>query len=382
MNYTKSAKKDKRNNKIIELYNSGLKITEIANTLNLDRRTVTSVLKKDKTINYENTKNRLSLKTIERNNKVINLYQDKNKSIHEIADILNLDRRTISKILKDNNIEIKTLNDYTRKSRKYFFDIDVFKKIDTEEKAYWLGFLYADGDISSNGYTVSLHLQESDYKHLVKFKKFLQCENIQIEHKTYKDNKSCRLRVNSVIMNRDLQKLGCISQKSLVLKFPTLEQVPEHLIHHFLRGYFDGDGCICVSNKQAHFTIVGTPEFLNGYEYYILKTLNRQNPNKRKKSKASHDRTEFIAYAGNKQCEKIYCYLYKDATIYLDRKYQKFNSILPSQNEADNNSEIINAELSGKTVKSKDTQSEPKASSDISQGQSIDSDTSTDDRRV
>ena len=382
MNYTKKTKKDERNNKIIELYESRLKINEIANILNIDRRTVVSVLKKDKSINYESTKNRPSLKTIKRNDEVIDLYLNKNKSIHEISDILNLNRKTISKILKDNNIEIKMLNDYTKKKRKYLFDTDIFKQINTEEKAYWLGFLYADGDVSSDGYTISLHLQESDYEHLVKFKNFLQCENIKIEHKTHKGNKSCRLRIYSIIMNHDLQKLGCVPKKSLILKFPTLEQVPKHLISHFLRGYFDGDGCICISNKQAHFTIIGTPEFLNGYEYYILKTLNRQNPNKRKKSKADHNRTEFMVYAGNKQCKKKYYYLYKDATIYLDRKHQKFNSILPSQNEADNNSEIINAELSGKTIKSKDTQPEPKTNSDISQGQSIDSDTPTDDRRV
>ena len=60
--------------------------------------------------------------------------------------------------------------------------------------------------------------------------------------------------------------------------------------------------------------------------------------------------------------------------IYLDRKYEKFNMLLPSQNEADNNSEIISAELSGKTVKSNDTQPEPKANGDISQGQSIEDD--------
>ena len=126
-----------------------------------------------------------------------------------------------------------------------------------------------------------------------------------------------------------------ISIKSLILKFPTIEQVPIELIHHFMRGYFDGDGCICISNNQAYFTVIGTPEFLNGYEYYLLKTLNRTTPNKRKHTKRHHEQTEWIVYGGNKQCKKIYDYLYKDATIYLDRKKQKFISILPSQNETD-----------------------------------------------
>lgn len=378
MNYTKLTKKEERNNKIIELYKSGLKIIEIANILKIDRRTVTSVLKKEKGITYKSTKNKLSLKTIERNNKVIDLYLNENKSIHEISNILNLDRRTISKILKDNNIEIKILNDHSKKSRKHFFDINIFKQIDTEEKAYWLGFLYADGNVSSDMHTVAIQLQESDYDHLIKFRNFLQGNDIQIE--LHEKNKACRIRINSTVLSHDLQNLGCIPRKSLALKFPTLEQVPKYLIHHFLRGYFDGDGCICISNKQAHFTIVGTPEFLNGYEHYILKALGRQKPNKRKKAKVDHDRTEFIAYAGNKQCEKIYYYLYKDATIFLDRKYEKFNSILPSQNEADNNSEMISAELSEKAVTSEMAgNSSPKANGNISQAQRIDSDPLTTD---
>ena len=150
-----------------------------------------------------------------------------------------------------------------------------------------------------------------------------------------------------------------------------------------MRGYFDGDGSICYTTrkcnyKEGTFSVIGTPEFLDEYEKYILQCLNRNNPNKRDKS----GRAEAIRYGGKNQIKKIFQFLYKDATIYLQRKYDKFNIVMPSQDETDNNLEMISAELSGETVKSRDTQPEPKANSDISQGQRVDSDPSTDDRRV
>ena len=102
-----------------------------------------------------------------------------------------------------------------------------------------------------------------------------------------------------------------------------------------MRGYFDGDGSICISNNQAHFTVIGTPDFLNGYEKYLLEGINKKTPNKRRHTKRYHEQTEWIVYGGNKQCKKIYDYLYKDASVFLERKYQKFISILPSQDKTD-----------------------------------------------
>ena len=122
------------------------------------------------------------------------------------------------------------------------FDEHKFEKIDTEEKAYWLGFLDADGCIHNGrnyDYGIELGLQEQDYSHLVKFKDFIE-----------KDNKICyREKINSYryqfknkTMNKDLINLGCVPHKSLILKFPDEDQVPDNFLIPFIRGYFDGDG--------------------------------------------------------------------------------------------------------------------------------------------
>ena len=254
-------------------------------------------------------------------------------SLSQIGKQLKIDRNRLSRDLKKMGITI------TQNGQKYNYNMEIFKKIDTEEKAYWLGFLYADG--YNNGKDVELTLQESDYNHLVKFRKFIGDESIKILYK--KKTKAYRIYIHSKEIAQDLINLGCFQAKSLTLKFPTEEQVPKYLIHHFMRGYFDGDGSItsiipkkCIK-EQFGFSVIGTSEFLNKYEEYLLKGISRDinNRTNRQRRYDWSEETESIQYRGNNQVFKIFQFLYKDATIYLDRKYQKFNMLLPSQDETD-----------------------------------------------
>ena len=289
---------------------------------------------------------------------------------------------SLSKIQKEYHVSRHRLSKEFKKmgenilanGQKYNYNQNIFEQIDTEQKAYWLGFLYADGYIKSEGklHQVELALQESDYNHLITFRNFIGDDSIPINYR--KDIKAYRIVICSKKIVQDLIKLGCFQKKSYILKFPTREQIPECLIHHFMRGYFDGDGSI----TKNTVSIIGTSDFLDGYEKYLLLALNRNNPNKREHDKRWHENIQYIRYGGKKQVNKIFNFLYNNATVYLQRKYDKFN-ILPSQNETINNSEIISAELSGEPVKSRDTQPEPKANSDISQGQRIDDDPLTTD---
>ena len=67
----------------------------------------------------------------------------------------------------------------------------------------------------------------------------------------------------------DLKKLGCVEKKSSILTFPTSQQVPNNLIYHFIRGYFDGDGSICITDKNYHISFVGTENFIKElYNYF------------------------------------------------------------------------------------------------------------------
>lgn len=170
-------------------------------------------------------------------------------------------RNTISKILKENNIEIPNKN-----NKLYNYNDTIFEIIDTEEKAYWLGFLYADGNVTKRlikkenrkdkfSYQLELSLAEVDKDHLIKFGRFmfqdfneeknLKKKIIKLKEKEYI---AYKITINSKKIVEDLIKLGCVPKKSLILTYPTEEQIPFKLQHHFIRGYFDGDGCVSFNN--------------------------------------------------------------------------------------------------------------------------------------
>lgn len=242
--------------------------------------------------------------------KILDLYNN-NHTMLEISKMLGLNKKTVNSVIRINKMsKLRTC--------KYSYEKNIFKNIDTEEKAYWLGFLYAD-EYVNNEKGLELTLTEKDLEHIEKFKSFMNSTN-KIIYKS--DTKSYRFIIYSTELAQDLTRLGCFQNKSLTLKFPTEDQVPKHLIHHFMRGYFDGDGCITYNenDKTYRFSVVGNSDFLDIYEKNILKAINRKEPNKRQKEGKAYN----IRYGGNRQIKKIYDYLYKDATIYLKRKYDKF----------------------------------------------------------
>lgn len=241
------------------------------------------------------------------------------KSLRNIADQLGIDRKKLSKKFKEDGIMIRDPYKNNTGKAKRFKEVDesIFENIDTEEKAYWLGFIYADGYV--NNRQIELTLKESDYEHIKKFKSFMHSEH-KISYK--KSVKAYRITICSPKIANDLTRLGCFQCKSLTLKFPTEEQVPKHLIHHFMRGYYDGDGSITINLEKKCYliSVLGTSEFLDEYEKNILRAIGRDKPNKR----FHNGQALGIQYGGRLQVEKICDFLYRDATIYLDRKYNKF----------------------------------------------------------
>lgn len=226
----------------------------------------------------------------------------------------------------------KKLNLITRRS-KTSFDYNFFENINTENKAYWLGYIYADGYISGpdhgkHEYKLSLSVSGRDVDHLNKFKTDIKSDHKLIyipENKVKYKNKDSlyirkptyRLDIYDKKLYYDLLNKGLCQRKSLVLKFP-INIVPEIFIKDFIRGYFDGDGSIYYdkSCNQNKITILGTIDFLTEYLNNLPFKCNIL------KDRRTID-TYYIKITG-KKVKLFYSYVYRKAGVYMNRKKEKF----------------------------------------------------------
>jgi predicted transcriptional regulator len=240
-------------------------------------------------------------------------------TVAEVARAVKINNAVIADYLKSKG------NDTSRSWRIFLVNENIFKCIDTEEKAYWLGFLYADAAIAYDGirYVVELTLKEDDYNHLVKFKEFIQTDaHIKkkiIKGKHGKEYVAYRIGIHNKTLVEDLVDKGCGPNKSLTLLFPGYNIVPKELMRHFIRGYIDGDGTIYLPKKaskgkpQATVSFIGTQHFLLG----VRKELNLSDTKMFPQGQAWRS-----SHGGNYKVGDLLNQIYQDTTIYLDRKYE------------------------------------------------------------
>lgn len=246
---------------------------------------------------------------------------NRNKSSKEISEILNCTIKTVNDVL----VEIK-------RNENNYYDESYFEKIDSRNKAYWLGFLYADGCIVENikankkskSYTVELGLASIDEYHIERFKISLST-NAEIKRRFIKGKyESSRICICNKKIAQDLINLGCTPRKSLTLKFPNCEIVPNEYIKDFIRGYFDGDGCVYVKDdlSKCSVSFLGTYDFLNELSDILEKELGLIKP---KITKKNGQNANEVYWYGFSNLKTIYDYLYEGSDlIYLPRKRQKF----------------------------------------------------------
>jgi len=252
--------------------------------------------------------------------------------IKRIAAELNCHTDSIRKFLNRNGIRTPTRSE---SSRKYFFDEHFFDVIDAEEKAYILGLFAADGYNQENRITISLALQEQDKHILEQISKLMNSNrplyflNKKKYNKIYKN--MYRLDFTSNIISSRLRELGCYQKKSLTLKFPT---IPKKLWRHYIRGYFDGDGCIChTKNKRGYIAnminFVGSKYHCNA----LKKILNSWNINcKITHPKRYSKNIRLLQFGGRNQISQFYKILYNKSNIFLYRKKKKFEEFFRLSN--------------------------------------------------
>lgn len=213
-------------------------------------------------------------------------------------------------------------------NQKYDIDSNFFNVIDTEEKAYILGFLYADGCLSKNA--IIFRLSSIDIDILEKIKKAMKYDGpiyigkplkyISTNNKPINIKEQSILQISHVPIANALRKIGVTERKSKTATYPL--GLPLHLHRHFIRGYFDGDGGLHISKQCLclRCCIVGTSPFLQSIQQIL-------NDNGISPSNLSlHNGMYYLRIGKYWNIKKFYTFLYTNSTIYLNRKRELFDT--------------------------------------------------------
>lgn len=295
----------------VRLYNEGLSANSIADKVGYNEVTVRGWLRR-KGIELRQGGSYNKKYNEEVFIKIKELYE-MGKYTTEIDAILNLRKGTAQYILNKNNILLRHRGPKSKIGSEDFFD-----KIDCEEKAYFLGYIMADGNVSitNNEYCLKFHIAIQD-KELVD--RFLQSINSS-NKATFRDKTSSYyVSLTSIHMCKRLIELGVIPQKTSKECIP--ESISQNLIHHYLRGVFDGDGITCMG-KSKRSGFVGSINIIKA----ILNELNELNE-ELTIFKAGKNKKVVYFLGGKKFSIKLYNYLYEDATIWLQRKRTRLEYI-------------------------------------------------------
>lgn len=194
----------------------------------------------------------------------------------------------------------------SRVRRRYTLDETFFEKINTEEKAYALGFISADGCVPLNGRSVKIEIHTKDV-HILRDMRAVMGSNARVT--VAKRGPYALIYFSSQKLVADLATHGVGPRKSLTLQFPKL---PKRLERHYLRGLLDGDGCI----REKSFYFLGTESIIDGARASILSHTGIRL------SKTQHDNLWLAVGCGRSR--EVLRWLYDEASIFLRRKHHRF----------------------------------------------------------
>lgn len=208
---------------------------------------------------------------------------------------------------------------------KYHQNDNYFSSIDTEEKAYWLGFIIADGCITDhNGLDLTIVQSISSKHHLEKFTKAIESNRCIEEYsttlsETAKTYPMCRITIRSKKICEDLISLGVTPRKSMMEKFPSIKK---EFTPHLIRGIFDGDGSFSCGTRMrrnepyASFNIVGSYELLSGISSLVSEAIGI-------KMNVLKKQNIYVIRTTNHRASRVMDWMYHNATVYLERKKAK-----------------------------------------------------------
>ena len=320
-------------NNVLELVqNSDLNLAEIAKLLKIDKNEIINFLIENEYFDLKNN-NKARFPTVKKLHDAALYFINNNECYSNVCLQFGI-KKTRFKIYMNTwypHIQVERVKNYNE---------NVFDQIDTEEKAYWLGFIYADGYISSdplNGkshYQFEITLSAKDREHLEKFAKFIGYPNgvkEKISTRSGVDTtyESVRILISSKHLWETLNNYGCTPKKSLTLKFPNKTIFKdESLIRHFIRGYFDGDGTLGIYENKCLLSVLGTENFLSEIAKFNIYAKTIKNA-----GTINHSNNAYKLSYSTKEAFGVAYNLYNNSNIYLTRKYDMFLEFCRSYKE-------------------------------------------------
>lgn len=248
----------------------------------------------------------------------------KHKTLSNVAKVLDVSLEMVRRKFIDLCVDYKRRELYS--CNHNFFSTD------TEESMYWAGFFAADGSISIDQSNhkdnrIAIWLKSTDETHLIKFLYDVK-SNTPIKHRTQIDNRpgfktgiyhSSGFRISSPQMKRDLgERFGILPKKSKTFIIPN-RILESNLFEHYLRGMWDGDGSIFSKDLSMH--ICGNKLAMDQITDKLTKIKVFIHCKKRE------DGLGICTLNKNKEVKMLLEYLYNNATVYLERKFNEAQAI-------------------------------------------------------
>lgn len=263
---------------------------------------------------------------------------------------------------------------FRNKTAKKALRHNFFANIETEIQAYLLGLLMSDGSVNSKNYQIKLHINEKD-RELFNYLRIISPEAGEYTLRGYTSNAitpdgrqvtnkgSVALYINSEILVKDLAKYGIVDNKTYTqLHIP---KISKDLIRHFIRGYFDGDGCITYSilkpnpkNREVNYKVRANFEICGKLNGIFLEMQEWFARNGIETSVIYIKRNDMyrLQTTARKKLINIYHLLYDDSNFYLSRKFNKFNHYVNTEV-----SQLIAEHRNAQEVNVKESNNPPKS---------------------
>lgn len=253
--------------------------------------------------------------------KAVEMYES-GRSLATVGKEFGISGQAVNGLLTRRGIKKRTLSQAARslKCNHHFFNQPM-----DEARAYWIGFILADGSVSKQSYgrtkVLSIALKYSDNGHLEKFKSDLGSQHkiIPVSYKT--GHKGARLAISSSELVDALAEYNIVPRKSADQKFS--EKIPPDLLRHYFRGYFDGNGGI--ARHQSSKWIIYNVSSKGFLERFVRWTVDEVGGHSAEVSFS--DGIYRVSWTGTHRCKEILDLMYRGANISLDRKATLYQQV-------------------------------------------------------